>query len=42
MRWLSSLNKIEWALVIVSAGMMTAGFLLLLEIMLVLSPVSWQ
>jgi hypothetical protein len=42
MRWLYALNKIELALLIVSAGLMAAGVLLLLEIVLVLSPVRWQ
>lgn len=42
MRWLSALNKIELVLLIVSAGMLAAGLLLLLEIVLVLSPISWQ
>jgi hypothetical protein len=42
MRWLYALNKIELALLIVSAGMMAAGVLLLLEIVFVLPPVSWQ
>lgn len=42
MRWLSALNTIELALLILSAGMMAAGVLLLLEIVLVHVPVSWQ
>lgn len=42
MRWLSALNTIELALLILSAGMMTAGVLLLLEIVLVHAHVSWQ
>jgi len=42
MRWLYALNKIELALLIVSASMMAAAVLLLLEIGLVLSRVGWQ
>ena len=42
MRWLYALNKIELALLIVSAGMMTAAVLLLLEIGMVLSSVGGQ
>jgi hypothetical protein len=42
MRGLYALNKIELTLLIVSAGMMAAAVLLLLEIVLVLSPVGWQ
>jgi len=41
-RWLSALNTMELALLVVSAGMMAAGALLLLEIVFVLSPLSWQ
>jgi len=39
MRWLSEFNTIEWAFLIFNAGMMAAGVLFIIEI--VLSPVSW-
>jgi len=42
MGWLSLLNKIELALLIVSAGMMATGVFLLLEIVVALSPISWH